>query len=64
MSDKESLRVDFTKQKQAIKLQSPADNNFLWMGFNCLKAEPLRGGSLLFTTNSNPKMVWQIHCKK
>ena len=24
---------------------------FLWMGFNCLKAiEPLRGGSLLFTT--------------
>ena len=23
----------------------------LWMGFNCLKAtEPLRGGSLLFTT--------------
>ena len=25
--------------------------SFLWMGFNCLKAtEPLRGGSLLFTT--------------
>ena len=24
---------------------------FLWMGFNCLKAtEPLRGGTLLFTT--------------
>ena len=24
---------------------------FLWMGFSCLKAtEPLRGGSLLFTT--------------
>ena len=24
---------------------------FIWMGFNCLKAtEPLRGGSLLFTT--------------
>ena len=26
---------------------------FLWMGFNCLKAtEPLRGYSLLFTTQS------------
>ena len=25
----------------------------LWMGFNCLKAaEPLRGGSLLFTTQA------------
>ena len=24
---------------------------FLWMGFNCLKAtEPLRGGTLVFTT--------------
>ena len=24
---------------------------FLWLGFNCLKAiQPLRGGSLLFTT--------------
>ena len=30
-----------------LKLYGP----FLWMGFNCLKAiEPLRGGSLLFTT--------------
>ena len=29
------------------KLYAP----FLWMGFNCLKAtEPLRGGTLLFTT--------------
>ena len=29
------------------KLSGP----FLWMGFNCPKAtEPLRGGSLLFTT--------------
>ena len=27
--------------------------SFLWMGFNCLKAiELLRGGSLLFTTQS------------
>ena len=28
-------------------------NSFLWMGFNCFKAtEPLRGGRLLFTTQS------------
>ena len=27
------------------------EKNFLWMGFNCLKAtEPVRGDSLLFTT--------------
>ena len=35
--------VNFFKEK----LYGP----FLWMGFNCLKAtEPLRGGTLLFTT--------------
>ena len=28
-------------------------DSFLWMGFNCLKAaEPLRGDSLFFTTQS------------
>ena len=33
-------------QNQKKQLYDP----FLWMGFNCLKAaEPLRGGSLLFT---------------
>ena len=27
MSDEESSNADFTKRKQAIELQSPADNN-------------------------------------
>ena len=35
------------KKKKKKKLY----DSFLWMEFNCLKStEPLRGGSLLFTT--------------
>ena len=37
----------FIDKLKKNKLHDP----FLWMGFNCLKAtDPLRGGSLLFTT--------------
>ena len=35
------------ERKLRKKLYCP----FLWMGFNCLRLEPLPGGSLLFTTN-------------
>ena len=32
-------------EQKKNKLYGP----FLWMGFNCLRLKPLRGGSLLFT---------------
>ena len=34
----------------AIKKKKKLYGPFLWMGFNCLRLQPLRGGSLLFTT--------------
>ena len=44
-----SIGIGNKKKFKIKKLCGP----FLWMGFNCLKAsEPLRGGSLLFTTKS------------
>ena len=42
------------KLKKTFKLYGP----FLWMGFNCLKAEEaLRGNSLLFTTSPQKFLV-------
>ena len=59
----QNLRVENTDHAKGngynLKLYSPS----LWMGFNCLKAtEPLRGGSLRFTTKFQKFLVltWLI----